>query len=356
MPGDVQIVILAGGQGTRFWPVSRKKMPKQFLSITKEGKSLIQITAERVKPFCKDRPLMVISNKDHADLVMKHLPEAELYTEPEARNTAPAVGLAACIAAARNPETVLVILPADHVVTDVQEFQKILTTGIDRAARGEDLVTIGITPEFANTGYGYIQCGESEGDLIRSVAAFHEKPERRKAEGYISSGNYFWNSGMFIWRADKILEEIKLHLPELYSGLAPIQSACGTPDEKKVINEVFPSLPKVSIDVGVMEKSRSCVMVEAAEIGWSDVGSWDAWASHMPQDIMDNVIQGKQPVMISSHHNVVVAPDRTVALVGVENLIIIDTGDALLVCSREEAQRVKDVVEKLKEAGKEELL
>ena len=351
-----QIVILAGGQGTRFWPVSRKNMPKQFLSIDASGRSLIQVTADRMAAFASPADIMVVTNTAHTGLVAKHLPEARVVQEPLARNTAPAIGLAAMLLARENPEAVMVVLPADHVVSEQKAFETVLEAGIQHAAQGEHLVTIGIAPHYAHTGYGYIQSGSPVQGLVKEVKAFHEKPERAKAESYVAAGNYYWNSGMFIWRVDTILAALEQHLPELHKSLQVFRDAPEGDDMQTLIDKVFPTLPKESIDVGVMEKAENCVMVEAAAIGWSDVGSWEAWAEHMPQDASDNVLQTRDPILVDSHSNVIVAEDKTVACVGVSNLIVIDTGDALLVCARDEAQQVKQVVEVLQSRGKDELL
>ena len=349
---DARFVILAGGQGTRFWPESRKKFPKQFLCIEEE--SLIQATASRVAPLSGEPPL-VVTNKLHIDLVRQHLPAAKILGEPVARNTAAAVGLAAVAIARENPEAIMVLLPADHVIAKHELFRAILTEGIAYAASHDDLVTIGVTPTFAHTGFGYIQCDDRLSGRVHRTRSFEEKPSRELAESYLNAGTYFWNSGMFIWKARVILDAIRSHEPELYKGLMHLRDGMDAGKGQDCIDEIFPDLPAAPIDIAVMEKAKNRATIVAEDFGWSDVGSWDVWASFLAEDARGNIAVG-DTLLIDSANNIVKSKGRCIALVGMENTVVVETEDAILVCPRDRVQDVKKVVEELKDQGRESLL
>ncbi|MBI5545476.1 MAG: mannose-1-phosphate guanylyltransferase, partial [Deltaproteobacteria bacterium] len=288
-------IIMAGGSGTRFWPLSRKNRPKQFLPLTGD-KPLLSLTADRVRPLAPPARTLVVCGKVHAPAVRKLLPDLparNVLIEPVARNTAPAVGLAAAVVAHEDPEGVLVVLPSDQYVRDVVGFRKALSAAARAAEKGE-LVTIGIKPAHPETGFGFVQQGKviTEGALpVREVRRFVEKPNLETARGYLSSGDYLWNAGIFVFRADRILEEIERHLPETSEPLAAIGRSVGTKGFGRSLARYFPKMPSISLDYGVMEKA-SRIAVVPADFGWSDVGSFPALPGVRPLDPSGNVVEG----------------------------------------------------------------
>ena len=343
------IVILAGGSGTRFWPLSRTRHPKQLMSVL-GGKSMLQRTVERVLPLKPER-VMVVTNRLQAEETVTQLASLtavpiEVIAEPVGRNTAPAVGLAARLAAA-TPEAVMAVLPADHVIPDEEQFREILRQG-ESAAREGNLVTLGIAPTRPETGYGYIEVASgSAGKRPFPVLRFVEKPNLERAEQFVASGNFYWNSGMFLWRADTILEELQRFLPGLHQGLMGIKvSADGTASGEH-IDAFYRDAPSESIDFGVMEKSDRVVMIPAS-FGWSDVGSWSALSEVLEGDDNGNVIiNAAGEVLADARGCLAYGGGKMVALLGVSDLIVVETPDALLVCPRNRAQEVKNIVGEL---------
>lgn len=352
---DLRVVILAGGQGARFWPISRRTRPKQFLSISANGESLIQATARRVSSLAPKNGLWVVTNELHQPLIQQHVPSARILSEPVGRNTAASIGLAAIYAKRENPRAVMVVLPADHVVSNEARLQQVLSDAVKIASVESLLVTIGVEPSFPNTAYGYIHRGAQLVSGGYTVRRFFEKPSLERATKYCESGEFYWNSGMFVWRVDVILDAIEDHLPQLADGLREIEAAIGSEQEQATIRRVFEKLESISIDFGVLEHARNCGLVVANEFGWNDVGSWDAWAEHFKKDAFGNHLDG-DALVIDSSSSVVCAKDRFIAVLGVENLIVIDSGDALLVCPRERVQDVRKIVEVLKSRGRNELI
>jgi mannose-1-phosphate guanylyltransferase len=346
-------IIMAGGSGTRFWPLSRKSRPKQFLSLTGE-KSLLRLTADRVRPLAGADRTFVVCGRAHAAAVRKifpELPAANVLVEPVARNTAPAIGLAAAVVAKRDPEGVLVVLPSDHHVGDLKGFRRALAVAARAASEGE-LVTIGIKPDHPETGFGYVQQGKvlTEGALpVREVKRFVEKPNLETAKGYIGSGDYLWNGGIFLFRADRILEELQRHLPETSEPLAAIGRAVGSKGFARALALHFPKMPAISLDYGVMEKASRLAVVPAA-FGWSDLGSFTALPGVRELDPYGNVVEG-QALLLDVADSVVLAGERPLAVVGVKGLVVVDAGDAVLVCPKERAQEVRRVVEELSRRG-----
>ncbi len=348
-------VILAGGQGTRFWPVSRMKRPKQFLSISDDGESLIQATARRVRPLVGAGSTYVVTNMLHEPLIREHVPDSIVISEPVGRNTAASIGLAAVYVDHECPDAVCVVLPADHAISN----DDLLCDAIRKAsdvARGQDmLVTIGVRPTHPHTGYGYIKRGKGLTEGAYRVDRFFEKPSLERAEQYLEAGDFLWNSGMFVWRTSAILAAIKSYLPELAAGLEEIRASIGTPSEKEVMSRVFPTLESISIDFGVLEHARNCAVIDAEPFGWNDVGSWDAWAEHFERDRDGNLLHG-DVLAIESKNCVVQSDHKFTAVLGVENLVVIDSGDALLICPSSEVQEVRKIVEALKQKKRTELL
>ena len=356
------IVILAGGSGTRFWPLSRAARPKQLISITGD-RSMLQRTVERVLPL-KPKRILVITNRIQAEETERQLVKyrgipIDVIAEPSARNTAPAIGLAATIIAAHDPEGVMVVLPADHFIKDEQALHRTLANAAHAARKGY-LVTLGVMPSRPETGYGYI---EADMDLRGSgpfpVRRFVEKPPLDEAVRYLDAGNFFWNSGMFIWRADTIMAEITAHLPELAEALSRVtftNDVWELSDLDEQIESVYGSVASVSIDYGVMEKS-SRVQVVPVEMGWSDVGSWSSLPEVIEADDSGTVcVNSNGHVSLDSSGCLIYVDSKVIATVGVHNLIVVSTPDALLICDRERAQDVKRVVEELGRQGRSSVL
>lgn len=355
---DVVIAILAGGSGTRFWPLSRRAFPKQFLSLDESGRSLLRVTADRVLPLVGDYAAMcVVTTEAHAQLAESHVPGVAIIAEPQGRNTAASIGLAALGVvteedAKSGHDPVMVVLPADHVITEHAAFRSVLADAITVAHSGEYLVTLGIQPTSPHTGYGYIKCGASLEKGLR-VDRFVEKPPLDQAREYLRAGNYFWNSGMFVWRRSAILRALEKHMPDLLIGLRGVveewRRTGALPADR------FAALPSVSIDYGVLEKATNCAVIPTESIGWSDVGSFEAWADHFPATGEQNVVRGDS-LLIDSERCIVQAEGLHIAAVGLKDIAVIGTKDAVLVCSREKLQEVRRVVERLAETGRTELI
>ena len=354
--GSVFAVILAGGGGERFWPVSSKDRPKQFLTLIGK-RTMLQQTVDRLAGFVRSPDIYVITGRGYGELVKKQVPEIphdNVIEEPCGRDTAAAVGLASIHLARRDPQGVMIVLPADHYIADSAKFCRVLETAVNTARDGDWLVTLGITPTRPETGYGYIQRGESlctAGSLaVYRVLRFTEKPDALKARRFLNSDKYFWNSGMFVWRVDVICRLFDEYLPELAAGLKQIGSAVGTEQEPGVMEALYPSLPRISIDYGVMERAKN-VLVIPADFGWDDVGTWPAWARYGgSQDGQGNVIEGSG-VLVESSGCVVRASNHVVAALGIRDLVIVEEEGRLLVCPKDRAQEIKRLVAALKEAG-----
>ncbi|MCA9470804.1 MAG: mannose-1-phosphate guanylyltransferase/mannose-6-phosphate isomerase [Nitrospirales bacterium] len=349
-------VILAGGSGTRFWPLSRERFPKQLLRIMGE-ETLIQQTVRRLLRFMTADRIMVVTNETQAESILLQLVEwkdalsANLIAEPKGRNTAPAIGLAALRLLRRDPDGVMIVLPADHVITQPAKFQQAVNLGAQLAAEG-NLVTFGIKPSRPETGYGYIQPQRrsrvgSRGKLTGyRVARFVEKPHLSTAQRYVRSGNFFWNSGMFMWKASTLLDELQQQKPSLVKGLKRVESMMHEGAPKVDIARQYHRLESISIDHGVMEhSSRSAVI--PVEFGWSDVGSWGSLEEVAPRTKSGNVLNGNIMDM-GSTNSVLFADRRVVATIGLSDMVVVDTPDATLVCPKSRAQDVKKVVEELK--------
>ena len=352
---NFHVVILAGGQGSRFWPVSRLKKPKQFLSIASNGESLIQATARRVKKISDKDRLWIITNSLHKELIEKSVSDAQVVCEPIGRNTAASIGLAAVYLQKIDPKAVMLVLPADHAVSNEDLMVDTVILAMNAAAEKDVLVTIGIKPKSPHTGYGYIKSADKISDNVYKVARFFEKPNLERATKYVESGDFYWNSGMFAWSVESILSSIKTYLPAMHEELLKIQAAIGTDKEHAVLEEIFPTLESISVDFAILEHAKNCLVIEAPDFGWNDVGSWDAWAEHFAKDDNGNLLHG-DVMVIDSKNCVVHSEKRMAAVIGADNLIVIDAGDALLVCPREHVQDVRKVVEELKKLGRKELI
>ena len=345
-------IIMAGGSGTRFWPLSRSDRPKQFLSLGPDSRSLLRATAERVWALIPPERTFVVTSELLADQVKSELPEllsSRVLAEPVGRNTAPCIGWAATHVRRLDPNAVMTVLPADHYIGDTEAYVETLRRGLEAATHG-DYVTIGIRPTRAETGYGYIEVGGELDPGVFRARRFVEKPNRQRAEQFVASGRFLWNSGMFFFLASRILEAIDRHLPGLGERLRSYEEAAASGRETELVSETYASLPAVSIDHGIMEKVDS-VSVVPGSFDWSDLGSWTSAWELSQQDDRGNVLPGGG-IGIDASGNYAWAPDgKLVALIGVEDLVIVDSGDALLVVPRERAQEVRDIVAALRERG-----
>jgi len=355
-------LIMAGGVGTRLWPLSRRNRPKQSLKLVGE-RTMFEHAVDRIVPLFQPEQIFVVTGAEHIVSLKAQAPElpAENFiVEPEGRGTAPAIGLGAIHLRRRDPEAIMAVLTADHFIADVVRFRQVLTAAAQVAEEGH-LVTLGITPASPSTGFGYIKQGESlgvvDGFPVFRAERFTEKPSLETALHMVESGEYSWNSGMFIWRVDRIMEEFQRQMPEFFVRLAEVEATLGSPGYEPTLNRVWPQVVKRAIDYGVMEGAED-VAVMPVDIGWSDVGSWASLAGLLSADAEGNVVVGPH-VGIGTRDTLVFGDKgkrRLVATIGLEGMMIVDTEDALLVCSREREQEVREIVRRLEESGRSEWL
>lgn len=344
-------IILAGGSGTRFWPLSRKHLPKQFLKII-EDQSLIEATVRRIQKIIPDNNIFIVTNKIYLDEIKKQLkdfniPVGNIILEPSPRNTLPAIALCAQIIRLKDPQANLLVSPSDHYIKDIGRFKETAIEALGLADAGGFLCLIGINPDSPRSGYGYIQTGKKIGKDSFTVAHFKEKPKPSAATKIFQHKGIFWNSGIFSFKAGVILNEIKNYLPGLYSQITKIK-------QKQDIINIWPKIKSVSIDYGILEKSKNLSVV-IAKFRWSDLGSWDALGDILPRDKKNNVVLSDCDCVILDTNNTLVCSyerKRLIAAVGLKDLIIVDTPDALLVCKKDKAQEIKNLVEILKKKRK----
>ena len=348
-------VIMAGGEGTRFWPLSRATCPKQFLSIL-GGEPLLVQALNRLKGLIPPENIIVTVNRKHREVAQRligDLPPQNIIVEPRIRDTAPCIGLAASLIRKRAGDQTILCLPADHIIQPAEGLRECLSHA-EAVVNGDpaSLYTLGIRPAYPATGYGYILRGAAvqqvDGTTVYEVSSFHEKPSMAVAEAYFDSGDYFWNSGIFFWRTDAILEAIRRRLPELWEGLAQLVPDLDTDRMDAALARVFPRLPRISIDYGILEQADRVHVVEG-RFAWDDVGTWRILRGHIPADEHGNIIQGKAFALDSSGTVLYSAGEHLVAALGVRDLIIIATAEATLVTTRDSAERVRDLVAKLKD-------
>jgi len=351
-------LILAGGRGTRFWPRSRKRSAKQVLNVVGE-RSLIQSTVDRLKPLIAPERLWVLTNDHLRDIIIRQLPEVprnQILAEPLQRNTAPAIGLAAQILHSLDPDAVMGVFPSDHVIGKIPLYRNVLKAAF-QAAAARHLVVVGIQPRWPETGYGYIEfprgCAAGDGAAL-AVRRFHEKPVIAKAKRYVKAGNFFWNSGMFFWRTDVLLDQLRQHLPRTATVLASLPPF-GSRAFGARLEQAFPLCDNISIDYAVLEKASGVHGIAAGDFGWNDVGSWNAVYELLERDPQGNSI-ALESIVLDSHNNFVDARGKVVALIGVRDLIVVDTPDALLVAARDRAQEVGDIVKTLEQQNRHDLL
>ena len=351
-------VIMAGGGGTRLWPLSRKARPKQMLRLLDE-RSLFQTSVERLSGLFPCERIFVVTVAEQAEELKVHCPDipAENFIlEPMPKGTAPVVGLAAVALKQRDPEAVMAVLTSDHFIGNEPGFRQILSTAYDIARDGY-LVTLGITPTYAATGYGYIQQGSLlktyAGMDVYKVVRFKEKPDESHAKQMISAGCHVWNSGMFVWSVDRILEEFNRQMPELFTDLQRISEVWDTSAEKVIVESIWSQLRAETIDYGIMEGAERVVVLPAAELNWSDVGSWDSLFDVLPADGNGNIVMGGDHIGLDTHESLVYVNQehRLIVTIGVDDLVVVDTGDVLLVCRKDQAQKVRQIVDQLRRSG-----
>lgn len=356
----ITALIMAGGKGERFWPQSRQKLPKQFLCLTESGRTMIQSTVDRISDLVDIEDIYVATNQAYKDLVKEQLPdlpEQNILCEPMGKNTAPCIGLGAVHMRRKYGDAVMMVLPSDHLIGQPQIYCDILQEGVRVAEEADAIVTLGISPTHPDTGYGYIQydmdASRGYGEA-HHVIRFVEKPNLEVAKQYVDSGDYLWNSGMFIWRVSTILEQMKRHLPENYALLEAIEAAITTPEQDEVLLKKFQEMQSISIDYGVMEHAEDIYVIPSS-FGWDDVGSWLAIGRVNPADAQDNVLLG-DVITVNTQRCIVKGGNKFIAIVGLQDIIVVDTEDSLLLCSKEHAGSIKSVLEELRRTNRTDLL
>ncbi|AVD37392.1 mannose-1-phosphate guanylyltransferase [Clostridioides difficile] len=352
-------VIMAGGGGTRFWPLSRQEVPKQLINLSGED-ALINETINRIDSLAKKDDLFIVTNEKQLealkDIVKDKCLDRNILPEPCARNTAAAIGFAAFNIMKKYGDGVMCVYPADHYIKEEKEFKSILEKAIYIAENNDKLVTIGITPTFPSTGYGYINFNRENTieDVAYEVVEFVEKPNYEIAKEYVNSKKYVWNSGMFVWKVSKILEDFKRYLPKVYEKLEEISKYLGTKEEVEKIKEIYPTIQSISIDYGIMERSNDVIVVPG-DFGWNDVGSWDSLGAIYPTDDEGNIKRGEN-ITIDTKNSIIYSDDKLISTIGISDLIVVSTNDAVMVCRKDKAQDVKKIVEQLKEEDRQEYM
>jgi mannose-1-phosphate guanylyltransferase len=348
------VAIMAGGIGSRFWPMSRTNYPKQFLDILGTGKTLIQQTFERYAKLVPEENIYVVTSNEYSPLVKKQLPqmaEENILSEPFRKNTAPCIAYISFKLIKKDPKACMVAAPADHLILEIDEFVKTTQGALNFVDHLNAFVTLGVTPTYPNTGYGYIQHDTIEAAPgVFKVKTFTEKPNLELAKTFIASGDFLWNAGIFFWKVKNILTAFEKYLPEMYEVFASEKDKFNTKEESTVINEIYPQCSNISIDFGIMEKADN-VYVIPASFGWSDLGTWNSAWENMAKDPLENAIAGKKVISIDASKCMVHVPDtKLIVLQGLENFIVVDTKDVLLICKKEKEQEIKDYLAEVKKA------
>lgn len=348
-------IIMAGGIGSRFWPMSTPNKPKQFLDILGLGKTLLQMTFERLELIAPSQNIYIVTNESYAEIVAQQLPnisKKQILTEPERKNTAPCIAYAAAKIYKINPNAILTIAPSDHLIMKEEKFKAIIQIAINQAATKGSLVTLGIKPTRPDTGYGYIEfvdSGDIIGGQVKEVKHFREKPDKEVAEIFLKSGNYYWNSGIFIWKAATILGALKKFTPNLYQLFSPENSFYNTIDEQENINRCFKKCEDISIDYAVMENAKN-VDVVLANFDWSDLGTWGSLYTHIEKDFNGNAVVGENVHMINSANCIVNLPNNKLALIeGLDNYIVVESDNKLMILNKSDEQNLKKYVVSLEE-------
>ena len=363
MDNNIFCVIMAGGIGSRFWPYSRTGRPKQFLDILGTGQTLLQQTIGRYSKICPIENILIVSNEEYGPLILDQVPEIrpdQVLLEPLRRNTAPCIAYANQRIAMINPNATIIVAPSDHLISDEQEFDRVMLEGIRFTQSREVLLTLGIKPNRPETGYGYIQVNGSDAldgnKALRKVKTFTEKPNLELAKIFVESGDFFWNSGMFIWSVGAITKAFEKYLPEIQSLFNDGLNLYGTPEEVNFIRHVYDACDRISIDYGIMEKADN-VFVLCADFGWSDIGTWGSLYEHLPYDESSNGIGSGQAITFQANRNVIHAPKNKLTVVqGLNDFIIVDTDDVLLICRKEDEQQIRMMVDEVKSRGGEKFI
>lgn len=351
-------LIMAGGRGERFWPKSRKSLPKQFLSLTGDGKTMIQLTVERILPLVAMEDIYISTNKAYKELVkeqLPQLPEENILCEPVGRNTAPCIGLGAVHISKKYEDALMMVLPSDHLIKYTTMFANALKDACEVAEQGENIVTLGITPDYPEVGYGYIKFMPDEclGHAYK-VDKFVEKPDLETAKEYLATEEYLWNSGMFIWKISTILDKMKELMPKTYAGLQLIKDAIGTAEQDSVLDREFAKFESISVDYGILEKSSDIYTIPGT-FGWDDVGSWLAVGRIRTTNEYGNVVSGNI-ITINTKDCIIEGSKKLIATVGLEDMIVVDTEDATLICNKNSANDIKKVLETLKNCNRDEYI
>ncbi|MDR0988716.1 MAG: mannose-1-phosphate guanylyltransferase [Prevotellaceae bacterium] len=340
-------VIMGGGIGSRFWPFSRKTLPKQFLDFFGTGRSLIQQTFDRFNKVIPTENILIVTNDLYADLVREQLPQLkpeQILLEPTRRNTAPCIAWAAYHIHALNPNANIVVAPSDHLILKEEEFLTAIERGLHYVSKADKLLTLGIKPNRPETGYGYIQIARQDGENFYRVKTFTEKPELELAKVFVESGEFYWNSGIFLWNVNSILRAVETLIPEVATKLLPGKTLYGTAGEKAFIDENFPTCPNISVDFGIMEKAEN-VYVSLGDFGWSDLGTWNSLYELSPKDNDGNATLKSHSLFYNSRENMVVLPQGKLAVIdGLEGYLIAESDNVLLICKKEEEHTIRKYV------------
>ncbi|MBW7454625.1 mannose-1-phosphate guanylyltransferase [Paenibacillus sepulcri] len=358
---DKFVTILAGGGGTRFWPLSRQETPKQFLNISGND-IMLNETIERFKGIIPQENTVIVTNRSQSvlleSIMHSSVLKSNILIEPVARNTSASILYAALFLEKQHGDSLMVVLPSDHHITNDAQFRQTLDEACTVAMETDKIVTIGIKPSFASTGYGYI-CYESKPFMtvpaaVHEVSEFVEKPNFKKAQTYLASGNYLWNSGMFIWKTSVIIDHFQRFLPRLFKSMLPLRNHPGGEELTALLNEIYPTLQNISIDYGILERSADVVVI-SGNFGWNDIGSWDTLGAIFPPDDDGNIVKANY-LGIDTRNSIIYGNGRLITTIGIDGLIIADTGDALLICPKDRAQSVKEIVDMLREKGMTEYM
>jgi mannose-1-phosphate guanylyltransferase len=352
MNKNTYAAIMAGGIGSRFWPASRTSEPKQFLDILGTGRTLIQSTYDRFLKICPKENIYILTHTDYIELVKKQLPDItddRILTEPARKNTAPCIAYNAFKINKANPEANIIVAPSDHIILNEDEFVRITELAVDFVSKNDALATLGIRPTRPDTGYGYIQFFEKEtSEGIHKVKTFTEKPQKEVAKQFLESGDFLWNSGIFIWNVKSILSSLEKNLLEVYDAFVEAEPDMFTQNEGEAVEKAFITCPSISIDYGIMEKAGN-VYTLPSSFGWSDLGTWASLYAEKEKDYLKNAVNGKNVVVYDSNNNIINVPnEKLVVIQGLENFIVVDTSDVLLICSKDEEQRIKEFTHDIK--------
>ena len=344
-------IIMAGGVGSRLWPVSTNEKPKQFLDFFGTGRSLLRMTYERLDGIVPASNVFIVTNKIYKETILEQLPELEenqVLLEPMRRNTAPCIAYAVYRIRKQNPKANIVVLPSDHLITNEKEFQRVITEGLRFVANNDALLTLGMKPTRPETGYGYIQLGKG-GDDLRKVKTFTEKPNLEMAKVFLASGEFAWNSGMFLWRVDVIIEEFNKYLSEVADKFAEGEDVYGTDGEQDFINRIYPLCPNISIDYGIMEKATN-VYVMLANFGWSDLGTWSSLHELTPKDDNGNAVVKCETMLYNAKDNMIALPEGELAVIeGLEGYLVARDNGVLLICKKDEEAKIRQYVKDAEE-------